>query len=110
MSDVLLQDLHGVDDEVKLRLSIVCCAVHQKVIEESNLFLERLRRKVYTTPKSYLDLVSLSLDILEEKREDLSKSHRRLSIGVQKIAEAKDVVEDLPGELEIMQPVRIAYD
>lgn len=34
-------------------------------------FFQQLRRKVYTTPKSYLDLISLYLSMLGEKRNDL---------------------------------------
>jgi dynein heavy chain len=35
----------------------MCVFVHQSVEEESQVFYEAMKRRVYTTPKSYLDLI-----------------------------------------------------
>ena len=40
-------------------------------------FFETLRRKVYTTPKSYLDMIHLYLSLLEMKREEIHVSKSR---------------------------------
>ncbi len=44
--------------------------------------------QVYTTPKSYLDLINLYLSVLQEKRDELAKLRRRLAVGVGKLEEA----------------------
>jgi len=44
----------------------MCMQIHISVEETSDEFYESLRRRVYTTPKSYLDLISLYLKKLEE--------------------------------------------
>lgn len=41
--------------------------VHQKVGEYSKIFLQRLRRNNYVTPKNYLDFINSYLRLLEEK-------------------------------------------
>jgi dynein heavy chain, axonemal len=78
--------------------------VHQEIISTSGIFLERLRRHVYTTPKSYLDLIQLYLEMLEEKKIEKNINLKRLGTGVQKITEANAVVASLQEELTKMQP------
>jgi dynein heavy chain len=41
--------------------------VHMDVVKNSKLFLQRLRRNNYVTPKNYLDFVNSYLKLLEEK-------------------------------------------
>jgi len=62
-------------------LSSACCVVHMSVQEISALFLARLRRQVYNTPKSYLDLITLYLDMIVEKREEKDIGLKRLQTG-----------------------------
>ena len=48
--------------------------------------------QVYTTPKSYLDLINLYLSVLQEKRDELSRLRKRLAVGVGKLEEANTQV------------------
>ena len=41
--------------------------VHQSVGEHSKIFLQKLRRNNYVTPKNYLDFINTYLKLLEEK-------------------------------------------
>jgi dynein heavy chain len=45
--------------------------IHLSAAETSIKFELALRRKVYTTPKSYLDLIGLYITSLKRKREEL---------------------------------------
>lgn len=58
-------------------------------------FLESVRRYNYTTPKSYLELISLYKQLLARKREELRLDKERLESGVDKIAQASAQVADL---------------
>merc|ERR1719428_1548175 len=104
VSERFLSQLENVSDETKAGLTIACCDVHQAVLRFANVFLEKLRRNVYTTPKSYLDLISLYKEMLEEKRVEKGIAQKRLAVGVQKIGEANAVVNGLQEELTKMQP------
>ncbi len=46
----------------------MCCRIHTSVEEACGRFWGELRRRYYTTPKSYLDLISLYLSLLATKR------------------------------------------
>jgi dynein heavy chain, axonemal len=53
------------------------------------------RRYNYTTPKSYLELISLYKSLLAKKREELRLAKERLESGVDKIQQASAQVADL---------------
>jgi len=65
VSREFLKELPDVEDNIKEGLSVMCMKIHISVEEVSALFWDSLRRRVYTTPKSYLDLISLYLQVLE---------------------------------------------
>jgi dynein heavy chain len=48
----------------------MCMLIHTTVEEKSAEFFDKLRRKVYTTPKSYLDLIHLYVNSLDVKRDE----------------------------------------
>jgi dynein heavy chain len=104
VSERFLATLENVPDDTKEGLSKACCDVHQTVLKTSAVFLDKLRRNVYTTPKSYLDLISLYKEMLEEKKLEKGTAQKRLAVGVQKIGEANAVVNGLQEELTKMQP------
>ena len=51
-------------------------------------YLESVRRYNYTTPKSYLELISLYKALLAQKRAELRGEKERLESGVDKISQA----------------------
>ena len=63
----------------------MCKRVHTSVEKQSDKFFNELRRKVYTTPKSYLDLINLYLNTLAEKRKEYNANRNRLSSGLTKL-------------------------
>lgn len=59
VSSEFLKELPDCSKEVIASLAEMCMKIHTSVEDMSEQFFESLRRKVYTTPKSYLDLISL---------------------------------------------------
>eukprot|EP00397_Hematodinium_sp_SG-2012_P000045 GEMP01000045.1.p1 GENE.GEMP01000045.1~~GEMP01000045.1.p1 ORF type:complete len:3312 (+),score=740.25 GEMP01000045.1:2269-12204(+) len=98
-------DFDSINDEQRALLAQECVCVHQGVIHFASLYLARLKRHVYVTPKSYLDLIALFGGMLEEKRDEKTRARHRLATGVDKINEANTVVATLSGQIEAMQPV-----
>lgn len=85
VSGEFLKDIPDCTSQVKQALSIQCSQIHMSVEKKSDEFWDSLRRRVYTTPKSYLDLISLYISKLEKKREELRNNERRLANGVSKL-------------------------
>lgn len=85
VSSEFLKQLPDCTEQVKAGLSEMCTQIHLSVEQMSDEFFASLRRKVYTTPKSYLDLISLYLAVLEKKRAEYQTNKMRLANGLNKL-------------------------
>ena len=92
-------------EEVGKAVAAMCVDIHMSVTETSDRFFQELRRKFYTTPKSYLDLINLYIGLLAEKREELGLARDRLLNGLMKLDETNSVVDAMKVELGALQPV-----
>lgn len=81
--------------------------VHISVEKCSDRFYDELRRRVYTTPKSYLDLISLYLNKLKIKREEFNSNKNRLASGVKKLDTTNVSIAELKEKLTEMQPILV---
>jgi len=60
------------------------------------------RRPVYTTPKSFLELIKLYLGMLDVKRGAIEKSKDTYETGVAKLNETSSVVTELEAKLKVV--------
>ena len=79
--------------------------IHQLVEEESVTFFDKLGRRNWTTPTSYLELLSTYISLLESKRIEVDKARNRYTIGVDKISSTKVQVAAMQQQLTDLQPV-----
>jgi dynein heavy chain len=94
----------SVPEAQKASLASMCVLIHTSVQDKAELFYAELRRRMYNTPKSYLDLISLFLKQLETKKSLSFKSRDRLSIGLTKLFETRKIVRELQEKLTEMAP------
>jgi len=78
--------------------------IHQSVEEKSKNFYEILRRHVYVTPTSYLELLGSFKTLLTYKKKEIEKKYKRLQIGLDKMTTTKGLVAGMQEELEVLQP------
>ena len=74
-----LADLQ-VDEDLKPLLVDMCGDIHVSVSAIAETFFDQLRRRVYTTPKSYLDLISMYLAMLDEKKTEFTVIQDRMKV------------------------------
>ena len=60
------------EEKIQEQLAEACVFIHKSIEIESENFYSELKRKVYTTPKSYLDLLGSYESFFDEKRSQLS--------------------------------------
>lgn len=65
-------EFEGLNQEVRMNLYKMCVNVHQSVEEMCPIFFNTLRRNVYVTPKSYLDLIESYKDLLITRKEEMT--------------------------------------
>ena len=56
-------------------------------------------RRFYVTPQSFLELISLYLDMLQGKRDEMMLGIKRLEIGIKKLNETNALVDGMQAEL-----------
>jgi dynein axonemal heavy chain len=92
------------NEELRSSLVDMCVEVHSSLDGACSDFFAELRRHVYTTPKSYLDMINLFLNKLEMKRGEITDNIARLDTGLTKLKEANGMVAELKSKLVKLQP------
>lgn len=107
VSSEFLKELDLPSEEVRSALSKMCMRIHTSVEDASEKFWDELRRRVYTTPKSYLDLISLYINSLDKKRQEFNLNKQRLATGLRKLNETNESIAVFKVELAKMQPILV---
>ncbi|KAJ3180788.1 hypothetical protein HDU85_003867 [Gaertneriomyces sp. JEL0708] len=88
-----------VPDDLKKPVTRFMAYAHQSVNTVSKKYLINEKRHNYTTPKSFLALISLYKEMLEMKSRELTKSMERLENGLTKLQSTAAQVDDLKAKL-----------
>ena len=64
-----------------------------------------MRRRVYTTPKSFLDHIRLYTLLFRRKHLELSAQQKKLADGLDKLFRTNETVASLKKEMEELQPL-----
>jgi dynein heavy chain, axonemal len=76
-------------------LADACTVAHEAVSVATERYMKEMRRHVYITPKSYLDLLNTYTSLLSAKRHELVSSRQRFVTGVAKLEDTKAMVASL---------------
>jgi dynein heavy chain len=104
VANKFIKNIELPDDKIRNGLTEMCMNVSIDVTELCDKYAKELRRKVYTTPKSYLDHIMLYELLLAEKRDEIEKINRKLSFGLEKLYATNETVIKLQGEMTILKP------
>jgi dynein heavy chain len=91
-------------EEMKQKIASMCVEIHSSVGEIAKRFWVELRRRYYTTPTSYLELINIYVSMLSEKRKELGAVRDRLKNGLNKLAETNELVANMQVELNLLGP------
>ncbi|XP_070598423.1 dynein axonemal heavy chain 6 isoform X2 [Erythrolamprus reginae] len=92
-------------ERMKEKLSIMCVDIHMSVTEMAEQYYAELRRRYYTTPTSYLELINLYLSMLSEKRKQLVSARDRVKNGLTKLLETNVLVDKMKLDLSALEPI-----
>ncbi|XP_047672459.1 dynein axonemal heavy chain 6 isoform X2 [Tachysurus fulvidraco] len=105
VSQTFFQNVDFGSEEMANCLSQMCVEIHMSVTDMAERFYSELRRRYYTTPTSYLELINLYLSMLENKRQQLEAARDRVKNGLTKLLETNKLVDDMKVELSALEPV-----
>ncbi|XP_056265579.1 dynein axonemal heavy chain 6 [Pseudoliparis swirei] len=105
VSQAFFQNVDFGSEELKQSFSAICVEIHVSVTDMAERFYSELRRRYYTTPTSYLELINLYLSMLEEKRQQLVIARDRVKNGMTKLLETNELVDTMQVEMSALEPV-----
>ncbi|KAI8733733.1 dynein heavy chain 6, axonemal isoform X4 [Biomphalaria glabrata] len=94
----------GCSDEIKDNVSKMCVEIHMSVTEMSERFFTELKRRYYTTPTSYLELINLYITMVQEKTSNIKTARERVANGLSKLFSTNDLVDNMKKELVALEP------
>ncbi|CAH1791320.1 unnamed protein product [Owenia fusiformis] len=90
--------------QVKIDVAKVCVDIHNSIGETATRFWEEMRRRYYTTPSSYMELIKIYTNMLRDNRKELMDNRHRLLVGLSKLSEANSLVGTMQEELVNLGP------
>ena len=103
VSKKFLQKLPSIPEDIVDPIAKFMAFVHQTVTDMSVIYKANDKRYNYTTPKSFLELISLYSKILVNKDKELIEKIQRLENGLDKLAETGKQVDALKEQLAIQE-------
>ncbi|CAD2215822.1 AAA+ lid domain/P-loop containing dynein motor region D4/Microtubule-binding stalk of dynein motor, putative [Angomonas deanei] len=104
VAERILAPVETVSEDLKPALIKLCVGIHLDVQKSSEEFYEELRRRNYTTPTSYLELLNCYCSLLNEQDNYVSEQIRRYQGGLNTLKETQTTVDDMKASLVEMQP------
>lgn len=105
VAERFLENLELPSTEIRQSVVRMCGFVHRNIEETSVRFFNELRRRIYTTPKSYLDLINLYISMLKGLQDVVEVKSERMKVGVKKLHETNSIVDALRGDLVKLEPI-----
>jgi dynein heavy chain len=78
--------------------------IHESVSDASDQFFNELRRKNYTTPTSYLELIKAYTEMLKIQRNIVPEKINRYKLGLQRLKDTNQNVDQLKSMLIKLRP------
>ena len=103
VSERFISESEFVPEETRGSTSRFMAYVHRCVNKMSKVFLTNERRYNYTTPKTFLELISLYLNMLATKNKELIDNIERLENGLTKLINTSSQVDDLKEKLKAQE-------
>ncbi|XP_060906749.1 dynein axonemal heavy chain 11 [Labrus mixtus] len=94
-----IQEIEGIEPAIQESISLFMAYVHTSVNQASEKYQCNEKRYNYTTPKSFLQQITLYRNLLEKSRAQLHHNMNRLENGLQKLQTTAAQVEDLKAKL-----------
>ncbi|XP_038058161.1 dynein heavy chain 6, axonemal-like isoform X2 [Patiria miniata] len=105
VSETFFENVDLGAEGMKGKIAEMCVEIHTSVSTMAERFYSELRRRYYTTPTSYLELINLYLSMLSEKRKQLVNARDRVKNGLTKLLETNQLVADMEVSLTALEPV-----
>jgi len=102
--DLLKRDSSGLESYIDQVVSAFKY-IHKRVESESKEFSNQMKRYIYLTPTSYLELLNTYQKILKAKRKEIDKAIKRFEEGLKVLKDARVQVDKMSKEISENKPI-----
>ncbi|CAK9087235.1 unnamed protein product [Durusdinium trenchii] len=92
-------------EENRNRLYELMASFQNRISDVSKVYLSRMRKHVYVTPKSFLCFIEYYKKLYASKYEDVNVQEKSVNIGLRKLEEAAKSVLDMQDDIERQEKV-----
>ena len=92
------------EEDIKTKLVKLVCEAHSSVENLRDDFMDELGRKVYITPKTFLDMNNILMTLLESKKSENQNKIDILEDGTKKIKKTQQDIVRLEDEIRKIEP------
>ncbi|XP_066151500.1 dynein axonemal heavy chain 6 [Euwallacea fornicatus] len=85
-------------------LSRVSVTIHESVEKMTGRFYQEMKRHCYTTPSSYLELIKLYKEMLQDRKDKITKTKDTIANGLYKLYETNNVIDTMKKTLIALEP------
>ncbi|KAH9496161.1 Dynein heavy chain 6, axonemal [Bulinus truncatus] len=104
-TEFIADEVHYEIVELKEKAAHICVGIHKTISEMSVRFWEEARRRYYSTPSSYMELIRLYSRMLKENKEEFMNNKGRLQTGLRTLSNAYAMVGTMQEELVSLGPI-----
>ncbi|KRX01504.1 P-loop containing nucleoside triphosphate hydrolase [Pseudocohnilembus persalinus] len=97
----------GIDQKIKMQICNFSVEIHKSAIEKSKEYERMWKRKIYITPRNYIQFLKTYISLLDIKQKEIGELKDKLSKGVNKIQHAKTMIIELQEKMTNLQPLLI---
>ncbi|XP_043489610.1 dynein axonemal heavy chain 6 [Polistes fuscatus] len=92
------------NEETLSALCSICVLMHETVGDATTRYFLEMRRRYYTTPSSYLELLKLYEKTLHKKKQEILTLKKKIINGLNKLHETNEMVTIMKEQLIILAP------
>ncbi|XP_053596859.1 dynein axonemal heavy chain 6 [Microplitis demolitor] len=92
------------DMQLASSLASICVLMHQTTDKMTERYFIEMRRRYYTTPSSYLELLTLYSMTLKRKRDEIMSLKIKIENGLNKLNETRAIVAVMKNEIILLTP------
>ncbi|XP_031370421.1 dynein heavy chain 6, axonemal isoform X2 [Apis dorsata] len=104
VADNSLIEIVPTDSSKRINLATICVLIHESVEEATTRFFLEMRRRYYTTPSSYLELLKMFKTTFKRRKKEIELLKSKIANGLNKLRETNEMVGIMKEQLIILAP------
>lgn len=86
------------------KMALICVTIHKSIEDASEKYYTETKRRYYTSPSSYLELLKQYHVLMKRRQDKLNTQRNKIANGLNKLLETNEIVLIMSEELKLIVP------